>query len=125
MRATPGTVRLDDLLRVCRSGDHVNHELLKEMLVLFIDENARRVRTVIDAASSGNQNDLRGAAHAVKGSAALIGADRLRQLAGDLEVRVFSGAGRNPRAAAEQLRDEYTAVVSTLRTMYPDLLAPN
>ena len=121
MCASPGQVRLDDLLRVCRSGDTVNYELLKEMLALFIDENARRVEAVVAAAATGNDTSLRGTAHAVRGSAALVGADRLRDLAGDLEFRVLSGASRDPRAAAEQLRDEYTAVVATLRTLYPDL----
>jgi HPt (histidine-containing phosphotransfer) domain-containing protein len=123
MRPPRGQVRLDDLLGVCRSGDQINYGLLKEMLLLFIEENRRRVDAMLDAAAEGNDAGLRGAAHALKGSAALVGADRLRDLAGDLELGVLSGTSRDPKAAAERLRDEYTAVVATLRTLYPDLVA--
>lgn len=121
MPIAPGQVRLDDLLRVCSSEERINHELLKEMLLLFIEENARRVRTAVAAADDGDTKRLRGEVHALKGSAALIGAEYLRDLATDVELRVLSGTLRHPSASARQLRDEYDAVVSTLRALYPDL----
>ena len=123
MPAFPGQVRLDDLLRVCSSGGQMNRDLLKEMLVLFIQENERRVRAAVAAADEGDARALRGAMHAVKGSAALIGAEHLRDLAGDCELRIVSGTIKNPQACAQQLSDEYTAVVSTLKSLYPDLCA--
>jgi HPt (histidine-containing phosphotransfer) domain-containing protein len=123
MRSTSGTVRLDDLVRVCRKGEQINHSLVKEMLGLFIQENRRRIHTAIGAAASGNSLELRGAVHALKGSAALIGAEHLRDLAGDLEFRVVSGTLHDAHTEARRLQDEYTAVVSTLRSIYPDLTA--
>lgn len=123
MPTVSGQVRLDDLLRVCSSGGQTNHELLKEMLGLFIQENERRVHAALVAADEGNAPALRGAVHAVRGSAALIGAEHLRDLAGDCELRIVSGTIRNPQACAQQLRDEYAAVVSTLKSLYPDLCA--
>jgi HPt (histidine-containing phosphotransfer) domain-containing protein len=121
MSAAPGQVRLDDLLRVCSSGGQINVDLLKEMLGLFIQENERRIHAALVAAEHGDAPALRGAVHAVKGSAALIGAEHLCDIAGDCELRIISGTIRNPQAYARQLSDEYTAVVSTLKSLYPDL----
>ncbi len=121
MRPSPGQVRLDDLLRVCRSGEQINHTLMKEMLGLFIQDNRRRISMALGAAETGNSIELRGAVHALKGSAALIGAEHLRDLAANLEFRVVSGTVKDAHLATRQLEDEYAAVVSTLRTIYPDL----
>jgi HPt (histidine-containing phosphotransfer) domain-containing protein len=123
MPLTPGQVRLDDLIRVCSSGGQMNHDLLREMLVLFIEENQRRVHAAVRAADEGDTPALRGVMHAVKGSAALIGAEHLRDLAGDCELRIISGTIKDPQVHARQLHDEFTAVVSTLRSLYPDLSA--
>jgi HPt (histidine-containing phosphotransfer) domain-containing protein len=123
MRLPTGQVRLDNLLLACRIGEQIDHELLKEMLTLFISENGQRIATALAAAERGNHLELRGAVHALKGSAALIGADHLGDLADDLEFRVGSGTAHDPQRAALRLRDEYIAVVSTLRSIYPDLVA--
>jgi len=87
-----GQVCLDNLLHVCRTGDQIDDGLLREMLMLFIEENRPRIRTALAAAAHGSPLELRGAAHAIKGSAALIGADHLCDLAHDLECCVMSGA---------------------------------
>ena len=123
MPASPGQVQLHDLLRVCRTGDHVTDALLKEMLGLFIADNGRRIDLARQAARSGDHLALRGAVHAIKGSAALIGATRLRDLAGDLELRVVSGTARNAESATEIMREEFAAVVKTLHSLYPDISA--
>jgi len=116
-----GHVRLDDLIQVCRSGDWVDDELLKEMLSLFIHENARRLDAARDAARLADHTQLRGAIHAIKGSAALVGADDLRQLASELEQAVVNGIPLNLLAATEQLQQEFAAVVATLYARYPEL----
>jgi HPt (histidine-containing phosphotransfer) domain-containing protein len=121
MAAAPGQIVLDDLLRVCSSGDQINRELLKEMLLLFIDENARRVGRAVAAADQDDLDTLRCEAHAIKGSAAIVGAENLRNLAIDLELRILSGAIRNPRLSAQQVSNEFDAVVRNLRRLYPDL----
>jgi len=120
---SPGHVRLDDILRVCSSGGHVNYDLLRELLVLFIQENDRRIQAAMAAADQGDARALCGALHALKGSAGLIGAEHLQNLASEGEARIVSGTLGNLRACARQLSDEYSAVVSTLRTLYPDLCA--
>jgi len=121
MATAPGQILLDDLLRVCSSGDQINRELLKEMLLLFIQENARRVRRAVAAADQGDFDTLGCEAHAIKGSAAIVGAGTLRDLAVDLELRILSGSIKNPRLSAKRLSDEFDAVVTNLRQLYPDL----
>jgi HPt (histidine-containing phosphotransfer) domain-containing protein len=119
--AVPGQVRLDDLIQVCRNGTEINQALLLEMLGLFIGENGRRVAIIQDAARDRRQQDLRGALHALKGSAALVGADRLRHLAADMEEDVVNGTGGDAVVASEELAREFAAVVATLRALYPQL----
>jgi HPt (histidine-containing phosphotransfer) domain-containing protein len=94
------------------------------MLRLFINENERRIRAVLTAADAGDSSTLRCETHAMKGSAAIVGAEHLRDLAADVELRILTGTIRDPQASARKLRDEFTAVVSTLRVMYPGL-CPN
>ncbi len=105
IRLQPGQIRLDDLLRVCRTGEQIDHALLNEMLTLFIQENSRRVYAALAAADSGDERELRAAVHALKGSAALIGADHLRDLARDLESHLVSGTPTNQQDAAKGLFD--------------------
>jgi HPt (histidine-containing phosphotransfer) domain-containing protein len=119
--AIPGQVRLDDLIQVCRNGTEINEALLMEMLSLFIGENSRRVDVISDAASHGRPQELRAALHALKGSAALIGADRLRYLAADMEDAVVTASGADPVAASGELAREFSAVVATLQALYPHL----
>ena len=119
--AIPGQVRLDDLIHVCRNGTEVNHALLMEMLGLFVGENTRRVRAIRDAARLGAHHDLRAALHALKGSAALVGADRLRYLAADMEDDIVNATGADAVAGSTELEREFSAVVATLRSLYPDL----
>lgn len=119
--ATPGQVRLDDLIQVCRNGTETNDALLMEMLGLFIGENSRRVDAIQDAARLNRHHDLRAALHALKGSAALVGADRLRQLAAAMEDDVVRATVGDAVAASAELAREFAAVVTTLRTLYPQL----
>jgi HPt (histidine-containing phosphotransfer) domain-containing protein len=119
--AIPGQVRLDDLIQVCRNGTEVNHALLMEMLGLFVGENTRRVRAIREAARLGEQHDLRAALHALKGSAALVGADRLRYLAAAMEDDTVNATGADAVAASIELEREFSAVVATLQSLYPDL----
>lgn len=123
MHVSPGQVQLDDLLTVCRAGDRLNRALLTEMLSLFIDENHRRIGVAMQAADHGDPVALRSAVHAIKGSAALVGASQLRDLAADIEMRVLGGVVHDFSAATGTLRDEFLAVVDTLRSLYPDLPA--
>lgn len=120
-KGIPGQVRLDDLMQVCRNGPEVNNALLMEMLGLFIGENTRRVNAIREAARLAQQQELRSALHALKGSAALLGADRLRHLAADLEDAVVNATGADIVTASAELEREFSAVVTTLHSLYPDL----
>ena len=88
MRSHPGAVDLSNLEAVCQSGETFNTPLLKELVGHFVLQNRRRLDQATNAVTAGNREALRDLAHAVKGSAALLGAGRLHDLA------VHAGASR-------------------------------
>ncbi|HYU77950.1 MAG TPA: Hpt domain-containing protein [Vicinamibacterales bacterium] len=92
---------------------------------MFIDDNAQRVQAASESVVRDDPAALRGAVHAIKGSAGLIGAIRLHDLAAELELALVKRRASNLPEAVEELRLEYTAVVRTLRTKYPQLSSPN
>ncbi len=66
-------------------------ELLEEMCALFLSEAPRMVAAVRQAVVNGDANELRRAAHTVKGSAGIFGAERAVALAEELETLAGSG----------------------------------
>jgi HPt (histidine-containing phosphotransfer) domain-containing protein len=72
--------------------------------------------------SAGNREALRDLAHAVKGSAALIGAGRLHDLAFILEHRARPGELHELQAAVATLSGEFSAVLHAIRARHPESL---
>lgn len=120
MDSSPGSVDISNILSVCRHGEALDVALLREMLGYFIDENHRRMRLSREALESGNRQSLRQVAHAVRGSAAMLGAGRLHDLAWSLELDAFSSDTRTLRMAVDSLRRELDAVVQSLQSAHPE-----
>jgi HPt (histidine-containing phosphotransfer) domain-containing protein len=123
MRSFPGAIDLSNLEAVCRNGESFNTALLKELVGHFIEQNRRRLDQASDAAETGNREALRDLAHAVKGSASLLGAGRLHELAFDLEHRAEPGELSDLRKAVATLNSEFDAVRASIRTCHPESLA--
>lgn len=122
MDSAPGSVDISNILAVCRDGDLLDQELLREMLGYFIDENVRRMQASREAVVSGNRESLRQVAHAVRGSAAMLGAGRLHDLAWSLELDAFSSDPAALGASVDALHLELEAVVTALRHAHPEVL---
>jgi HPt (histidine-containing phosphotransfer) domain-containing protein len=120
MNSSPGSIDTRNLLSVCRSGDAVDHALLREMLGYFINENERRVTTSQQAVVAGDREALRQLAHAMRGSAAMLGAGRLHDLAWSLEMDALSSELQVLARAVNKLRTELDAVVEALRKTHPE-----
>ena len=86
VQSAPGSIDTRNILSVCCEGEVLNRTLLREMLGYFIDENRRRLVTLSHAVDSGERDTLRQTAHALRGSAAMLGAGRLHDLAWGLEL---------------------------------------
>ena len=122
MRSHPGAVDLSNLEAVCQSGESFNMPLLKELLGHFVVQNRRRLDEASSAVTAGNREALRDLAHAVKGSAALLGAGRLHDLAYTLEYRAEPGELPELAAAVAGLDGEFSAVLDALRERHPGSL---
>lgn len=123
MRSEPGAIDTSDILSVCRNGGSLNRALLKEILGYFVAENRHRIEQANRAARAADRETLCQVAHAVKGSAALVGAGRLHDLARAIEYDALPGELRALSAAVAALKDEFSAVLQSLRSCHPDALS--
>ena len=122
MRSHPGSVDLSNLEAVCQNGGTFNAALMKELVGHFVDQNRRRLDLASAAISAGDREALRDLAHAVKGSAALLGAGRLHALAFALEHRAEPGDPGELQSAVATLNGEFSAVLHAIRQRHPDSL---
>jgi HPt (histidine-containing phosphotransfer) domain-containing protein len=120
MNSSPGSIDTRNILSVCRSGDDIDHALLREMLGYFIQENERRITTSQHAVVAGDRDTLRHLAHAMRGSAAMLGAGRLHDLAWSLEMDAASSDLQLLAREVGKLRVELDAVVAALRKTHPE-----
>src|SRR5215510_14195580 len=114
MRSHPGAIDLSNLEAVCQNGESFNTALLGELVGHFVEQNRRRLAQASAAIDAGNRESLRDLAHAVKGSAALLGAGRLHDLAFSLEHRAHPAGLQELRAAVAGLNLEFTAVLRAI-----------
>ena len=120
MRSHPGAIDLSNLEAVCQSGESFNTALLNELVGHFVEQNRRRLDQASKAVAGGNRGALRDLAHAVKGSAALLGAGRMHDLAFSLEHRAHPGELQELRTAVATLNVEFATVLRALHARYPD-----
>jgi len=120
VRSSPGAIDTGNLLSVCREGEVLNRTLLREMLGYFIDENRRRMATLTQAVSVGDRQLLSRTAQALRGSAAMLGAGRLHDLAWGIELDGADSDLQTLQQAVVRLAGEFDAVVTSLRNTHPD-----
>ena len=120
MRTTPGSIDTTNIVHVCATDGRIDQDLLREMLGYFIDENRRRMDKVLDAMLVDDREALRQLAHAVRGSAAMIGAGHLHFLATSLEHEAAGGDRDRLREAIGSMRIEFMAVHAALRAQHPE-----
>lgn len=89
-------------------------ELLMEMTELFLSESAKNMDRIVQAVDQNDFAGLRESGHSLKGAAANLGADRLSDLAYEVE-KLGDGENEAGLAAAETaLREEYERVKTYL-----------
>jgi len=120
MNSTPGAIDTSNIVSVCRDGDALDLSLLREMLGYFIAENERRMTSIADAVRAGNREALRQVAHAIRGSAAMLGAGRLHDLAWAIELDARSSELPALERAVDAINREFHAVLAALRATHPD-----
>ena len=123
MQSQPGALDPSDLLAACRSGSTINLALLHEILGHFVRQNRARIVDARRALAVDDRSQLSQLAHAVKGSAALVGAKRLSVLAHELEVDAPVAAPSVLESQLAAVEHEFAAVVHTLSIEHPAALA--
>lgn len=123
MLSQPGAIDPSDLVAACRSGSTINLALLNEILGHFVRQNRSRVADAARAFERGDRTQLEHLAHAVKGSAALVGAKHLSRLAFELELDAHVAAPAVLQSRVEAIQQEFDAVVRTLSIEHPGALA--
>lgn len=119
VRTSPGAIDTTNIVSVCRNGGVLNRALLREMLDYFVIENERRMATLAEAVGAGQRDLVRDTAHAITGSAAMLGAGRLHDLAWSLEMDAEDDLS-TLRTAVNTLRTEFGAVVASLHGAHPE-----
>jgi HPt (histidine-containing phosphotransfer) domain-containing protein len=90
-----------------------NEELAARIVSRFLDAMPQQLSTLVEAVSAGDAQAVRQRGHAIKGAAANVGGQQIRQLASKLEQL---GTDGNLDSAAEVLRE---ILVSFARTRAP------
>jgi HPt (histidine-containing phosphotransfer) domain-containing protein len=123
VQSSPGAIDTRNILSICHDGDVLNRTLLREMLGYFIDENRRRLITLTQALEAGERHTFRQTAHALRGSAAMLGAGRLHDLAWGLEMDGADSDLPTLQHAVARVGVEFDAVLTSLQIAHPDALA--
>src|SRR5262245_47801181 len=86
MQWRPGAVNPSDLIASCSAGGDVSQTLLNEILGHFVRQNRDRLDAGLRALEAADRVKVAEIAHAIKGSAAMIGAGYLSHLAYQVEL---------------------------------------
>lgn len=101
--------------RVC--GDVV---LARQMAAIFLADADRLLIAVRDAVAAGVPDDVRSAAHALKGAASNFNAGAVVRAAAALEAMGKAGELRDADATLRTLEREFQTMIQLLRTAIED-----
>lgn len=87
-----------------------DYEFMKELVDLFLEDAAERLRELEAAVSAGDADSLGKCAHKLKGSSANVGADHMSHLARSLEDQARSANLTNARSLVDQIAEQLSEV---------------
>lgn len=87
-----------------------DEELLEELLTLFKDSSTDDYKMLCQAAESGDAKGVVAAAHSLKGAAASLGLEAIRQLALEMESAAREGSVDCARMKKEEMGGLLSAV---------------
>jgi HPt (histidine-containing phosphotransfer) domain-containing protein len=103
---------MDQLLAL----DEGAYGLIQEMYQLFLEDFQGRMDAIQRALDANNQEELGEVAHAVKGAASTMGANRVRAIAAALEAAARKGVTDTPPAELfRQLKLHYQEALDALQ----------
>ena len=111
----PKTILSPETLQNLRELGGGTDEVIQEIAVLYTRDAPSRIAAIREAIARGDGEALAAAAHAFKSSSGNIGATRMHQLTGALEVLGNGGGVVGAEELARELEDEYARVEDALR----------
>jgi two-component system, sensor histidine kinase and response regulator len=91
-----------------------DEELLEEMLDIFLEYTPQQLQEIRQALKSGDAPGLQGRAHSIKGAAASISAEAVREAAGQLEQAGKNHDLEQAGVILETLNREFSRLTETL-----------
>jgi len=92
-------------------------DLVAEVMTTFRADTAARLAVLQEVIASGNSSLLRAEAHALKGSAAQVGAEGMARLCREMEERAASGAIVELNSLLNQLDSQFEEICRMLDTL--------
>ena len=114
------TIDTRDLLEACGTAENYDAELLREILGHVIRQNTDRLAQARSALAAGQRVELAQLAHGIKGSASLVGAQQLTEIARRIERDAAALPVAALKDAVAAMEVEFQAVVRALHERHPD-----
>jgi HPt (histidine-containing phosphotransfer) domain-containing protein len=102
--------------------DEEERELVGEIMASFIQRAPSALAAIEGAVQHGSAEDLHQRAHALKGSAANLGADSVAELCADIEAQGRAGTVDVAPAALDALRRELDSTCAALDGLASELV---
>jgi len=90
-------------------------ELLRELVLVLLDEGAKKFEMVLAADKSGDARSLEAAAHALKGAVVVFGAKSIGATFEEIERAARAGMLAQCRPLVQRAEGEWTALVGELQ----------
>lgn len=97
-------------------GDEIN-EFLYEMGPIFLEDSYKTIQKIKAAINLDDEKTLKDAAHALKGSSASMGMEKVSHLSSELEKMVMVGDLEDAPLVFAQLQEEYAHIVVELEEL--------
>jgi two-component system sensor histidine kinase/response regulator len=105
---------VDVIERLQRTAEVTNPAMFAEILRAFAGDARSRIAAMREAASAGDHEGLRVAAHALKGACANLGARRMASLSDRLQSLAREGSSEGAGGLLDQLQAAFTEVQAAL-----------
>jgi HPt (histidine-containing phosphotransfer) domain-containing protein len=101
----------DELRMLAEAGDA---DMVREVIRVFQSDTAIRIRAIQEGVARGDGPRVKHEAHAVKGSAAQVGATSLAAICRSVETAALSGASDDLGRLLREMEAEFAAVRSAM-----------
>ncbi|MCK5686926.1 Hpt domain-containing protein, partial [bacterium] len=97
-----------------------DHEILMEIVHTFLEECPEGLEAIKEGITTNDNSVIAKAAHAIKGSASYVNADRLREIACTFETIAKSGDLTNSEVMIDTMIKEFLLFKKTIKMLHSE-----